>query len=269
MPLKPPYGAYNEIVDEASISTPIQESDAMAAALIKKGSRISNVIVFLSTWACIKIPQELVELQFLGLKFMASRLILIIFFVMIMGLFVEQIMERSNKKPLKIIMEWGSMKNIVYKPIGIIHSPFIEPGGTPVQPAGAKGIKGTVEIFPEYEKGLKDIEGFFHIILLYHFHLSKTASLVSKPFMDDTTHGIFAIRGPNRPNPIGISVVRLIQVKDNVLHVRDLDIVDRTPLLDIKPYVPKFDRAEATRIGWLEKNVNKLIETKDDGRFTR
>lgn len=160
------------------------------------------------------------------------------------------------------------MKEITYKPIGIIHSPFKEPKGTPIQPSSGKGIEGSIEIFPEYEKGLKDIEGFSHIILLYHFHLSKTASLLSKPFMDNTSHGIFAIRGPSRPNPIGISIVQLIKVKNNILYVQDLDIVDGTPLLDIKPYVPEFDKSEVVRIGWLEGNIDKLSKTRDDGRFT-
>lgn len=161
------------------------------------------------------------------------------------------------------------MKEITYKPIGIIHSPFKKPKGTPIQPKSAKGIKGTIEIFPEYTKGLKDIEGFSHIILLYHFHLVKTSSLIAKPFMDDKPHGIFAIRGPSRPNPIGISIVRLIKVKNNILYIQDLDIVDGTPLLDIKPYVPEFDKAEVTRIGWLQGNIDKLSKTADDGRFSQ
>jgi len=160
------------------------------------------------------------------------------------------------------------MTEIRYKPIGVIHSPFKEPKGTPIQPAGAKGINGTVEIFPEYAEGLKDIEGFSHIILIYHFHLSRGALLKVKPYMDNETHGVFAMRGPSRPNPIGISVVRLVGVKDNILHIQDVDIVDETPLLDIKPYVPEFDIREVERTGWLEKNVHKLPASKDDGRFT-
>ena len=159
------------------------------------------------------------------------------------------------------------MKEIKFKPIGIIHSPFREPKGTPIQPASAKGIKGTIEIFPEYAEGLKDIEGFSHIILIYHFHLSKPSSLIARPFMDNKPHGIFAIRGPSRPNPIGVSVVRLIKIKENILYVKDLDIVDGTPLLDIKPYVPEFDKKEIVKIGWLTKNINKLSTAKDDGRF--
>jgi tRNA-Thr(GGU) m(6)t(6)A37 methyltransferase TsaA len=161
-----------------------------------------------------------------------------------------------------------SVNEIKYKPIGVIHSPFKEPRGTPIQPAGAKGTDGIVEIFPEYAEGLKDIEGFSHIILLYHFHLSKGPALIAKPYMDNEAHGVFAMRGPNRPNPIGISVVRLVKVEGNMLHIRDVDIVDGTPLLDVKPYVPEFDIREVERIGWLERNVHKLSESKDNGRFT-
>jgi tRNA-Thr(GGU) m(6)t(6)A37 methyltransferase TsaA len=161
-----------------------------------------------------------------------------------------------------------SMSEIKYKPIGVIHSPFKEPRGTPIQPAAAKGITGIVEIFPEYAEGLKDIEGFSHVILLYHFHLSRGPALIVKPYMDNEAHGVFAMRGPSRPNPIGISVVCLVKVEGNMLHIRDVDIVDGTPLLDIKPYVPEFDIREVERIGWLEKSVHKLSESKDDGRFT-
>ena len=161
------------------------------------------------------------------------------------------------------------MNKITYKPIGVIHSPFKEPEGTPIQPAGAKGVKGTVEIFPEYVKGLQDVDGFSHIILIYHFHLSKKSSLIVKPFMDDKEHGIFAIRGPSRPNPIGISIVRLLRVAENILYIQDIDIVDGTPLLDIKPYVPEFDVKKVGRLGWLAKNIHKLSTSKDDGRFTK
>ena len=161
------------------------------------------------------------------------------------------------------------MDEIKYKPIGVIHSPFKEPKGTPIQPAGATGTHGTVEIYPEYAKGLKDIDGFSHLILIYHFHLSRRATLEAKPFMDDASHGIFAIRGSSRPNPIGLSVVRLTKVEGRFLHIQDVDMVDGTPLLDIKPYVPKFDTREVNKIGWLEKGVHKLPTQKDDGRFTR
>jgi tRNA-Thr(GGU) m(6)t(6)A37 methyltransferase TsaA len=160
------------------------------------------------------------------------------------------------------------MNEAKYKPIGVIHSPFKEPQGTPIQPAGGKGIEGMVEVFPEYAEGLKDVEGFSHIILIYHFHLSKEPLLKVKPYMDNEAHGVFAMRGPSRPNPIGISVVRLIKIRENILHIQDVDIVDGTPLLDIKPYVPEFDIRQAEKIGWLEKKVHKLSTSKDDGRFT-
>ena len=161
------------------------------------------------------------------------------------------------------------MNEIKYKPIGIIHSPFKEPKGTPIQPAAAKGIEGKVEVFPEYAEGLKDVKEFSHIILVCHFHLSKKPSLKVKPFMDDQMRGVFATRAPSRPNPIGISIVRLIKIEENILHVQDVDIIDGTPLLDIKPYVCEFDPKEVNKIGWLEKNVHKLPTSNDDGRFLK
>ena len=159
------------------------------------------------------------------------------------------------------------MKKITYTPIGIIHSPFKEPKGTPIQPPGARGIEGSVEIFPEYAQGLVDLEGFSHILLIYHFHLAKQPSLMAKPFMDNRPHGIFAIRAPSRPNPIGVSIVRLVGIEDNVLQIQDVDILDGTPLLDIKPYLPEFDPREVEKRGWLEKNVHRLPTSIDDGRF--
>jgi len=161
------------------------------------------------------------------------------------------------------------VNEIRYKSIGTIHSSFKEPEGTPIQPAGAKGINGTVEVFPEYAEGLKDVEGFSHIILIFHFHLSRRAPLKVKPYMDNEMRGVFATRSPSRPNPIGISVVRLIGIEDNILHIQDVDIVNGTPLLDIKPHVPEFDMREVVRVGWLEKNVHKLSASRDDGRFTK
>lgn len=161
------------------------------------------------------------------------------------------------------------MDEIKYKPIGVIHSPFKEPRGTPIQPAGAKNIDGTVELFPEYAEGLKDLEGFSHIILIYHFHLSRKASLKVRPYMDSEVHGVFAMRGPSRPNPVGISVVHLIRIEENILYIQDIEVVDGTPLLDIKPYVPEFDIRKVEKIGWLEKNVHKLSKTKDDERFIK
>ncbi len=159
------------------------------------------------------------------------------------------------------------MNEIKYTPIGIIHSQFKEPKGTPIQPSVAKGIKGTVEVFPEFAEGLKDVEGFSHIFLIYHFHLAKKTSLKVKPYLDNKARGIFSTRAPSRPNPIGISVVRLVKIEEALLQIQDVDIVDGTQLLDIKPYVPSFDVRETVKIGWLEKNIYKLSVSKDDGRF--
>ena len=157
--------------------------------------------------------------------------------------------------------------SIKYKPIGFIHTPFKEPKGVPIQPVAGKDIEGKVEILPDYVEGLKDLEGFSHIILIYHLHLSKKASLLVKPYMDEKLRGVFATRAPSRPNPIGLSIVRLVNIKGNMIYIKDIDIVDGTPLLDIKPYVPEFDLREVNRIGWLEKNIYKLPSSRDDGRF--
>jgi tRNA-Thr(GGU) m(6)t(6)A37 methyltransferase TsaA len=159
------------------------------------------------------------------------------------------------------------MNKIEYSPIGTIHSPFKTPAGTPIQTSASEGTEGRIELLPELSPGLKDLEGFSHIILLYHFHMAKPPQLLSTPFMDSEPHGIFAIRGPSRPNSIGLSVVRLQEIRENVITVLDIDILDGTPLLDIKPYIPKFDVKNVTSIGWLDKNISKLKETQDDGRF--
>ena len=159
------------------------------------------------------------------------------------------------------------MQTVSYRPIGVIHSPFKDAKGMPIQPAGAQCVLGSVEIEPDYVAGLKDIEGFSHIILIYHFHLSEGYSLMVKPFLDDELHGIFATRAPKRPNAIGLSVVRLIRVAHHVIHVADVDIVDGTPLLDMKPYVPEFDVRKTTRVGWLSKAMHKVPDTQADERF--
>jgi len=159
------------------------------------------------------------------------------------------------------------MNEVVYKPIGIIHSPYENTQDMPIQPAAAKGIAGTIEIYPAYEAGLKDLNGFSHIILIYHFHLSKDYQLEVKPFLDENIHGLFATRAPRRPNNIGLSVVKLIKVENNKLYIENVDIINGTPLLDIKPYVPDFDATENISIGWLSKSKHKLTTQKSDGRF--
>ena len=161
------------------------------------------------------------------------------------------------------------MKEIIYKPIGVIHSPFKIPQDVPIQSAAAKGVAGSVVVFQQYVESLKDVEGFSHLILVYHFHLAQPYSLLVTPFMDKKLHGLFATRAPSRPNPIGVSIVRLTKVEQNLLHIQDVDIIDGTPLLDIKPFVPEFDQRKAERIGWLEKKVDKLNSSRDDGRFAK
>ena len=159
------------------------------------------------------------------------------------------------------------MQEIIYRPIGVIHSPFKETKGMPIQSAGARGVAGTVEVIPECGDGLKDLEGFSHIFLLYHFHLSQGYSLRVKPYLDDSLRGVFATRAPRRPNAIGMSVVRLVGIEGCTLHIEDVDIVDSTPLLDIKPYVPEFDSREVERIGWLAGKAERVAEVGADERF--
>ncbi|MCC7566080.1 MAG: tRNA (N6-threonylcarbamoyladenosine(37)-N6)-methyltransferase TrmO [Methanomicrobiaceae archaeon] len=141
---------------------------------------------------------------------------------------------------------------IEYRPIGIIHSEFTEQENTPVQGVFNTSV-GHVEIFPEYAEGLCDIESFSHVILLYHFHRATECRLIQKPFLDgEKERGIFAIRHFSRPNPIGISIVELLGVSGNMLEIRGVDVLDGTPLLDIKPYVRQFDHREEVRSGWVD-----------------
>ena len=161
------------------------------------------------------------------------------------------------------------MKKIEYTQIGIIHTPFKTPAGTPIQPTGSVGVEAKVEIFPQYRQGLADLEGFSHIILIYLFHLSKEFKLKVKPFLDSELRGLFATRAPARPNPVGISIVRLIKVDDAVLYIKGIDIVDKTPLLYIKPYIPEFDIRKVERTGWIGKKSKEVKKTQDDGRFAK
>jgi tRNA-Thr(GGU) m(6)t(6)A37 methyltransferase TsaA len=142
------------------------------------------------------------------------------------------------------------------QPIGLIHSPFTEKGQTPIQSTRSQAI-GSVEVYPEFIDGLKDLDGFSHIIIFYVFHQSSGFSLRVKPFLDDHERGLFATRYPARPNPIGISIVELKLVRDNYLTVEGIDVLDGTPLLDIKPYVPDFDIRTETRTGWYETRSKK------------
>jgi len=142
---------------------------------------------------------------------------------------------------------------ITYKPIGVIYSEHTIAEETPIQPAYAKGCRGRAEIFPEYEEGLRDLDGFSHIYLIYHFHLSTTAKLIVKPFLQDVERGVFATRAPTRPNAIGLSIVELVSREGNILYLDGVDILDGTPLVDIKPYVARFDCVETLRNGWQDE----------------
>lgn len=160
------------------------------------------------------------------------------------------------------------IKNIVYQPIGIIHSPFKEVAGMPIQPCGAKKAGGSIELLTEYEKGLKDIKGFSHIIILYHFH--KITHWVPEviPFMDNKLHGIFATRSPARPNAIGISILPLLRREGGLLYVEELDILDQTPVLDLKPFFGPYDNRLQVRSGWLDAVVKTPENVMADDRFT-
>jgi tRNA-Thr(GGU) m(6)t(6)A37 methyltransferase TsaA len=157
--------------------------------------------------------------------------------------------------------------NITFSPIGIIRSPFQDIKGMPIQPAGAQGIYGQVIVDERYAEGLTDLEGFSHIFLVYYFHQSQGFDLMVKPFMDDEFHGLFATRAPRRPNGIGLSVVKLLKRNHNILEIEGVDVLDKTPLLDIKPYVPKFDAIQTESSGWLEENAQKSETVRSDDRF--
>ena len=157
--------------------------------------------------------------------------------------------------------------NINYNPIGYVHSPIKNKEGAPIQPIGADNITGFIELNHSLIDGLKDLDGFSHIIVLYHFHESKEPQLLCKPFLEDVEHGIFAIRGPNRPNAIGFSIVSNIKIEENIIHIGNVDMLDGTPVLDIKPYVHEFDSRTNTKSGWLEKNAKRSKVILSDNRF--
>jgi len=158
----------------------------------------------------------------------------------------------------------GIIMEIICKPIGIVHSPFMESMGTPIQPTAGKDVKGKIEVFPEFESGLDGVEGFSHIIVVFHFHLSEKTKLKVVPYLDNKEKGVFATRAPSRPNHIGISVVRLEKIEGNLLFVKDLDIINGTPVLDIKPFIPELNPKKA-RKGWLEKKEKGFRIKKDEG----
>jgi tRNA-Thr(GGU) m(6)t(6)A37 methyltransferase TsaA len=156
---------------------------------------------------------------------------------------------------------------VKFKPIGTIFSPFKTREGMPIQSSIAQGIKGTIKLKREFIPGVKDLGGFSHVILIYWLHQSTGYNLHVTPFLDDKPHGVFATRAPKRPNPIGISVVRLLEIKDDTLEIENIDILNETPLLDIKPYISRFDVHETNKEGWLSGKENEISNKKSDDRF--
>ena len=158
--------------------------------------------------------------------------------------------------------------DILYHPIDILHTPFDDLRDMPIQPTGAASARGTAEVFPEYADGLQDLDGFSHVILLYHLHQVRRMDLRVVPFLGSETRGVFATRAPSRPNPIGLSIVRLLRVDGCTLHLGNVDILDGTPLLDLKPYVPGFDRPVRARAGWLQASQHRVKHRRSDVRFS-
>jgi len=152
-----------------------------------------------------------------------------------------------------VVAEVTREVSIRYRPIGVIRTGHVSAGATPIQPVFAKGCTGRAEIFPEFAEGLRDLEGFSHIYLIYYLHKAGAMKLTVKPFLQDVERGLFATRAPCRPNAIGLSIVELVRREGNVLYLDGVDILDGAPLLDIKPYVPRFDWIETTRNGWQDE----------------
>lgn len=160
-------------------------------------------------------------------------------------------------------------QSMIYKPIGVLRSPHRELSGMPIQPVGAHGVSGHIEVAAQYAPGLKDLEGFSHVIVLYHLHGSEGFELLVKPFLDTEERGLFSTRAPRRPNPIGLSVLELtgVDLAAGLVRLTNVDILDGTPVLDIKPYVPAFDVWDAERIGWMAGKAPEADTCRSDERF--
>jgi len=159
------------------------------------------------------------------------------------------------------------MNKIEMRPIGYVRSPIKDRSMAPIQPEGGKDIRGTIEIMPEFVEGLRDLEGFSRIQVIFHLHESEDYSLTVIPFLDDRERGVFSTRAPRRPNPIGLSSVILERIQGNKMHIRGMDMIDGTPVLDIKPYVPRIDSHPDERIGWIEDRDQGMENSRSDGRF--
>jgi len=156
---------------------------------------------------------------------------------------------------------------ILFRPIGVIRTPYSQTAGVPIQATAARGMRGWIELEADLVEGLTDLDGFSHLTLIYHLHLVGSARLTVTPFLDDRAHGIFATRAPTRPNAIGLSTVRLISVSGWTIEIEDVDMTDGTPLLDIKPYVPAFDVRRDVRVGWYTDRLGGLADARADDRF--
>jgi len=161
------------------------------------------------------------------------------------------------------------MDPILLTPLGLLHTPYLDPVGMPIQAVGAVGVPGWIELAPEYAAGLHDLAAFEFLILLYRLHRQARVSLTVTPFLDDQPHGVFATRAPQRPNALGLSIVRLVCIDGLRIDIEDVDMLDGTPLLDIKPYVPAFDVRVTERIGWYAGKINQVYQARADERFTK
>lgn len=160
--------------------------------------------------------------------------------------------------------------DITLSPIGTIRSPFCDLAGMPIQPKGAGETLAVIEFKEQYREGLYDLDGFSHVYLIYHFHKVQAAQLSVIPFNDhtNTQRGVFSTRTPMHPNSIGLSVVELVKVEENIVTIRGVDILDGTPLLDIKPYIENFDKVEGeTRSGWMQASLEEVSNKRSDDRF--
>ncbi|MDK2982106.1 MAG: tRNA (adenine37-N6)-methyltransferase [Chloroflexota bacterium] len=156
---------------------------------------------------------------------------------------------------------------ITFEPIGVVHSPFSDLADMPIQPTGEQAAEGTLELFPDYCEALADLDGFSHIYALYYFHKSKGWKASIVPFLDTQARGLFSTRAPRRPNPIGLSLLRVLSVEGCVVKVAGVDILDGTPLLDIKPYIPQFENPQDVRVGWLAGHADQVKRKRSDHRF--
>jgi tRNA (adenine37-N6)-methyltransferase len=175
--------------------------------------------------------------------------------------------EKYIRSFIRKIIEIGQAMEIIYKSIGVIHTSFNSLDEMPIQPTSDASGPGVIEVFSEYADALRDLEGFSHIYLLYHFHKVRQSQLIVTPFLDSKPHGIFATRAPTRPNPLGLSLVKLVRIDHSQVYVEGTDVLNGTPLLDIKPFVPEFESVQGVRIGWLEQVRDKIRSQKSDDRF--